>query len=227
MDCFLVAMESEAAYLLHKSQVKAVKQAGFAKISLCSLAGKDFLLAVTGIGKAFASSATTSVCLLYPEVSSLINIGVAGSLDSKTVPLFSSVIATSLVEHDLDTSAIGDPKGLVSGINLVNLPVDQALRKKMLNSAEDLGLSPLSGVISSGDAFYADQANKKRIHEEFASLCSDMEAAPMAQVAYVFHKPFACLRVISDADNAAEEYPANAKKAADIAGKIAERYLAL
>jgi len=227
MECFLVAMESEAAYLLQKSQIKAVKEAGFATLSLCSLNGKDFLLVRTGIGKGFAASATTSACLLYPNITSLINIGVAGSLDSKAVPLFSSVIATSLVEHDLDTSAIGDPKGLVSGINLVNLPVDPLIRAKLVKAAQSLGISPLGGVVSSGDTFYADQANKKRIHKEFSSLCSDMEAAPMAQVTYVFHKPFACLRVISDADNAAEEYPQNAKKAADIAGKIAESYLAL
>jgi adenosylhomocysteine nucleosidase len=225
MDCILVAMEKEAAYLLSKSTLIETKEAGFAKISRCRIQNREYILTVTGIGKAFAASATMATILLYPEVQGYLNIGVAGSLDAKNVPLFSSVIATSLVEHDLDTSPIGDPVGLVSGINLVHLPVDPLLQKKLVKSAKDEGISPLLGVISSGDTFYADQANKKRIHETFGSLCSDMEAAPMAQIAYAAQKPFASLRVISDADNAGEEYAKNAEAAATIAGKIAERFL--
>lgn len=227
MKCIVVAMEKEAAYLLSKSQVKETKQAGFAKIMECKVGSTPYLLVVCGIGKAFASSAVTSVLNLYPSIEEVLNIGVAGSLDSHAVPLFASVIATSLVEHDLDTSPIGDPVGLVSGINLVNLPSSAVMNAKLSEAAKALNILPLFGVISSGDTFYADQANKKRIHVSFHSLCSDMESAPMAQIAYVYQKPFACLRVISDADNASEEYAKNAEKAAIIAGQIAEIYLKL
>lgn len=227
MRCIVVAMEKEAAYLLSQSRIRETKQAGFAKIMECTMGSTPYLLVVCGIGKAFASSAVTSVLNLYPSTEEILNIGVAGSLDSHAVPLFASVIATSLVEHDLDTSPIGDPVGLVSGIDLVNLPGDTTMNKKLTQAAKSLNITPLFGVISSGDTFYADQANKKRIHATFQSLCSDMESAPMAQIAYVYHKPFACLRVISDADNAGEEYPKNAAKAASIAGQIAEVYLKL
>ena len=120
-----------------------------------------------------------AVALLYPQLQSCINIGVAGSLDVQRLPLFSSIIASSLVEHDLDTSAIGDPKGLVSGINLVSLPVDEAISLRLVTAAESVGQHPLRGVISSGDTFYADPLNKERIHQEFHSLATDMEAAPM------------------------------------------------
>ena len=227
MKCIVVAMENEAAYLLSASRLVQTKKAGFAKIMECQIGHTSYLLVVSGIGKAFAASAVTSVLELYPSVDTLLNIGIAGSLDSHHVPLLSAVIATSLVEHDLDTSPIGDPVGLVSGINLVNLPVDQTAQKALVKAAESLGIVPLLGVISSGDTFYADQANKKRLHAAFGSLCSDMESAPMAQIAYAFQKPFACLRVISDADNAGDEYPKNAAKAAEIAGKIAEAFLTL
>lgn len=225
MDSIAVAMEKEAAYLLSKSQIKETKQAGFAKIMLCSLKGKDYILVVTGIGKAFASSAIEALTLLYPSLTSCLNIGVAGSLDVKALPLFSSIVASSLIEHDLDTSAIGDPKGLVSGINLVSLPVDESLSSRVIAAAKKVGENPRRGIISSGDTFYADEANKKRIHRDFGSLASDMEAAPMAQIAYVNHLPFASLRTISDAENNGEEYAKNADKAATIAGKIAEAFL--
>lgn len=227
MKCIVVAMEKEAAYLLAHSQVKKTIEAGFAKIKECQIASTPYLLVVSGIGKAFAASAVTSVLNLYPSTELILNIGVAGSLDSKAVPLFSAVVATSLVEHDLDTSPIGDPVGLVSGINLVNLPVDVSAKEGLVSASHSLGIEPILGVISSGDTFYADQANKKRIHATFHSLCSDMESAPMAQIAYSFHKPFACLRLISDADNASEEYAKNAEKAASIAGEIAAAFLQL
>jgi Nucleoside phosphorylase len=225
MHCIMVAMEKEAAYLLSKSSIKETKQAGFAKIMLCSIGHHDYVLAVSGIGKGFASSAMEAVALLYPQLQSCINIGVAGSLDVQRLPLFSSIIASSLVEHDLDTSAIGDPKGLVSGINLVSLPVDEAISLRLVTAAESVGQHPLRGVISSGDTFYADPLNKERIHQEFHSLATDMEAAPMAQIAYVNHLPFASLRTISDAENNGLEYAQNAEKAAKIAGEIAEAFL--
>jgi adenosylhomocysteine nucleosidase len=225
MHCIALAMEKEATYLLSKSSVKETKQVGFAKIMRCSIQNRDYILVISGIGKGFAASAVQAIAILYPDLESCINIGVAGSLDVKKLPLFSTIIASSLVEHDLDTSAIGDPKGLVSGINLVSLPVSEAISSKLLLAGKSVGVDAIRGVISSGDTFYADETNKKRIHQDFSSLAVDMEAAPMGQIAYVNHLPFAVLRTISDAENNGQEYAQNASKAAEIAGKIAEAFL--
>lgn len=221
----MVAMENEASYLLSHSTKIAEKKAGFAHYFLCEHEQVRFVLGISGIGKAFAAGATASLLLLYPEVDCLINFGVSGSLDSQSVPLFSPIVATACIEHDLDTSAIGDPKGLVSGINIVSLPIAGHLKSQLLQAAKAAGYAPKEGVVSSGDTFYADAHHKKQIHDEFASLACDMESGANAQIACANNLPYACLRVISDADNASEEYPKNASKAADIAGAIVCRFL--
>ncbi len=225
MVCIIVAMEKEADTILKSSSITKRRTSGYAKIYEANYQGRDYLLVVSGIGKAFASSAITSALLLYPNIEKIINVGVAGSLDKNEADLFDVIIASSVVEHDMDTSAIGDPKGLVSGINIVDLPTSKGLNEILSQSAKLAGFSPKSGIISSGDTFYADKENKERIKNTFRSVCSDMEGAPIGQIAYVYKKEFAEMRVISDADNAAEEYPQNAKKAADIAASIILKYL--
>ena len=37
------------------------------------------------------------------------------------------MIARSAVQHDMDTTPIGDPPGLISGPNLVHMPCAEAL----------------------------------------------------------------------------------------------------
>ena len=39
------------------------------------------------------------------------------------------VVSTKLYEHDLDTTPVGDPYGLISGINIVEIPSDTGLQK--------------------------------------------------------------------------------------------------
>lgn len=224
MLAFIVAMDKEAEPFLKKATLLKEDQRGYALIRKLSYEKKDFVLVRSGIGKAFASAAVAALVGLYPEVDHLVNIGVAGALDND-VALFDTIIATSLVEHDLDTSAIGDPKGLVSGINLVNLPTDPMMNKRLEKASFSAGKTPRFGVISSGDTFYDDLSNKQRIKKQFHSLANDMEGAPIAQIAYVYHLPYSELRVISDALNAKEEYPHNAPIAAALAAEISFLFL--
>lgn len=220
MEIVIVAMPLEAQPILDVAHIEKERRVGYAVFYELTYHSRRFVLAVSGIGKAFSAAACEAALLLYPNASDVINIGVAGSNNPVKAPLFSIIVATHLVEHDLDTSAIGDPVGLVSGINLVELPTDSALRARLEQGALSLGLPFAEGVITSGDTFYSDKENKRRLFSKFASLGSDMEGAPIAQIAFVHQVPYACLRVISDADNPGEEYPQNAKKAASIAASI-------
>ena len=74
-----------------------------------------------GIGKVNAAmSAQLFIDRYHPDW--IVNAGVAGSfLD---LPIGTVVLADSFVQHDVDTSAIGDPVGLVSTVNRVAFPTD-------------------------------------------------------------------------------------------------------
>lgn len=207
MDLLIYAAEYETAPILKEVEVLSYERLGYTKLFRCAYLGKTFLLGVSGIGKAFAAAALSAILTKCgDEIDSIYNLGVGGSLEAKEAPIFSFVTSKCLYEHDLDTSAIGDPVGLISGINLIEIPADKALSEKASKAAKRLGAPIVSAVISSGDVFYDKKEDKERIRNQFGSLCVDMESAPFGQIAYVYQKPYLAVRCISDAGDGGQFY---------------------
>lgn len=97
-----------------------------------TLFGRKIVVAVCGIGKVAAAMCAQTMILKYsPEC--IINTGVGGSLDPE-LHICDVVIAESLVQHDMDTSPLGDPVGLISGINIVNIPCDGRVTAALLKA---------------------------------------------------------------------------------------------
>ena len=89
------------------------------------LYGKKIVTAVCGVGKVFAAMCAQTMILGFsPEI--IINSGVAGSL-CKELSIGDVVIGEKLVQHDIDTTALGDEKGLISGINKVYIETDKKI----------------------------------------------------------------------------------------------------
>lgn len=162
-----------------------------------TLFGRKIVVAVCGIGKVAAAMCAQTMILKYsPEC--IINTGVGGSLDPE-LHICDVVIAESLVQHDMDTSPLGDPVGLISGINIVNIPCDGRVTAALLKAAEALdGVHTAAGVIASGDQFIASAEAKKRIVDRFGARVCEMEGAAIAQVCYINFVPFAIVRAVSD-----------------------------
>lgn len=168
---------------------------------------KTVAVARCGIGKVFAALCAEIMILKYAP-SLLVNTGVGGALapDLKTGDI---VIASDLCQHDMDTSAIGDPKGLVSGINMIYFEADSRARDILLNAANGMGLTARSGRIASGDKFIASREDKVRIVSDFSADACEMEGCAIAQTAFVNNTPFAVVRAISDSADgeATMDYP--------------------
>lgn len=225
MICICFAMDKEAAPLLALSTVLEEKRSGFAKLFLCSAFDKKFVVLVSGIGKGFASSGLTSAVLLY-DIDKIINAGVAGSTSKEKAPVLSAVVSSGLVQHDMDTSILGDPKGFISGIEAVELPADEGLRNDLMASAKKSNILCVEGLISSGDAFMAHGSPvKMRVIDTFHPLVVDMESACFAQVAYAFNIPYCSLRLISDCEHPEYEYAQNVMEASRRVNLILENYL--
>ena len=178
------------------------------------LCGKDAVLAVCGIGKVFAAICAQTMILKYsPEY--IINTGVGGALDGD-LRVTDVVIASELVQHDMDTTPLGDPPGLISGINVVKVPADVRLSELLRSCVEAQGIRCKSGIIASGDQFIAGGERKEYIKKTFGASACEMEGASIAQVAYVNSVPFAVVRAISDgADSESSmDYPTFVAKAA-------------
>lgn len=185
------------------------------------LCGKDVVVAQCGIGKVFAAICAEIMILKYSP-DRIINTGVAGTL-SHDVGLLDVAISDSVVEHDMDTSPLGDPVGLISGINIVNIPASKPLVDEIKEAARRIGIKCVSGVIASGDQFIADKSKKEYIRDTFSAIACEMEGAAIGHTCYVSGVDFAVIRCISDnADEAAGEmdYPTLCKKAAEQSQKL-------
>ena len=102
-----VKTEKRGGILFYKGQYKGVK----------------VVCAVCGIGKVFAAMCTEAMIIRYkPDV--IVNTGVAGALSDKLHRL-DCTIAKRCVQHDMDTSALGDPVGMVSGVNKIYFESDE------------------------------------------------------------------------------------------------------
>ena len=179
------------------------------------LEGQEVVTAVCGVGKVFAALCAQAMILRYrPEC--IINTGVAGTLTDR-LSVGDIAVSTGVVQHDMDTSPIGDPLGLISGISKVVLPADEALAKKLTACASALGIKTLPGIVASGDQFVASAARKAFIVGQFDAIACEMEGAAVGQACYVNGVPFCVLRAISDsADGSSHmDYPAFTRLAAE------------
>jgi adenosylhomocysteine nucleosidase len=175
--------------------------------------GVEVVAAVSGIGKVFAAICT-EIMILHFGVDHVINIGVAGSL-VKDLKVLDVAVADSAVQHDMNTSAIGDPIGLVSGINIINFEADEKLKNATKEVLEAKGIYYQTGVIASGDLFVDTDKQRQTIRDRFDAIAADMEGASIAHTCYVNNVPFTLIRSISDADGSAMDYNTFAGKAAE------------
>ena len=189
------------------------------------LLGKKVVCAKCGIGKVFAAMCTQTMILRYAP-GCIINSGVAGTL-SDTLSIGQIALADQVVQHDMDTSPIGDPVGLISGINVIELPADKALGACVAKAADELGIRCVSGVIASGDQFVSSAERKRYIVDNFGAIACEMEGASIAQVCYVNRVRYVVIRAISDsADGSAHmDYGEFVKIAAANSAKILCRML--
>jgi len=161
-----------------------------------TLGKTEVVTAICGVGKVFAAICTQTMILRY-KPDAIINSGIAGTLSDK-VGVLGTVVATALVQHDMDTSPLGDPKGLISGINIIEFPTDEALAEKI---CKNIKTPYIRGIIASGDCFVADIEKKETIRDTFNAVSCEMEGAAVAHVCYMSNVPFCVVRTISDGAN--------------------------
>lgn len=201
------AMEPEVEAIIAALDQRATETVSGITFHTGYLSGKQVAVAKCGIGKVFAALCAQTMILKYsPDL--LVNTGVGGAIGGGLC-CGDVVIADRLCQHDMDTSAIGDPKGLVSGINMIYFDADRRAREILMEQGRELGLAVKSGTVATGDKFIADSADKKRISSDFAASVCEMEGCAIAQTAFVNGTAFAVVRAISDSADgeATMDYP--------------------
>ena len=166
------------------------------------LCGRDVVVATCGVGKVFAAICAEAMILRF-GVTALLNTGVAGGL-SPMLEVGDVVVADEVVQHDMNTTALGDPQGLLSGINVIKIQTDKHLLKALCEATAALEYNGIVGTVASGDLFVAKQKTKEGLIASFDAVACEMEGAAIGHVAFVNNVPFAVLRAISDGGDGME-----------------------
>lgn len=183
--------------------------------------GIDTVVAVAGVGKVNAAVCAQTMILKYaPDY--IINTGVAGGL-SQELKIGDIAVADKVVEHDMDTTPVGDEIGFITGIDKVYMECNGFISDLMCKAIDGLGgVKAVRGTIASGDQFIASDAQRQRIIENFDAVAAEMEGAAIGHVCTMNGVGFGVLRSISDGanDDSTVDFPTFAKSAAETAVNI-------
>lgn len=207
MIAIITAMKIESERVISNMTDIRKEKAGPVNTFAGLLSGKEAVVCVSGVGKVNAAATTQAVIMKYaPEI--IINIGVAGTATSE-LGIGDFVVGSSYIQFDVDTSPIGDPKYMISGINKVIIESDRELCQKAVSIANKLfpDKNAMQGRIASSDKFIGG-ANAYLKDEAIAlgASCVEMESGAIAQVALINDVNYIAVRTISDsADGAAPD----------------------
>ena len=179
------------------------------------LGGQEVVAVLSGIGKV-AAATTATLAIHRFGARALLFTGVAGGLGAG-VRVGDLVVATELLQHDMDASPIF-PRHELPLYGLSRLPSDVAMSERLRQAALALvgraahhvdagtlaafGIGTPSvhqGLIVSGDRFVSTTAESEALRRELPdALAVEMEGAAVAQVCHDHGLPFAVVRTISD-----------------------------
>lgn len=187
--------------------------------------GCEVVVAQAGVGKVNAAVTAQTMILRY-GVGMLINIGVAGGIE-ESLRIGDIVVATKVVEHDMDTTAVGDEPGFITGIDCVYMETDKRASQLISSCAAELGLNVKNGVIATGDVFVATNDLRDRLFSMFGAYAAEMEGAAIGHVCTMNGVPFAVLRAMSDCanDESKVDFPTFAAEAAQKSIEIIKLFL--
>jgi len=211
----VAAMHEElAALLAQMPDEQRVRVAG-RDFWVGHLQGQPVVAVLSRIGKV-AAALTATVLLERFQVRAIVFTGVAGGL-APGVQVGDVVVATKLLQHDLDASPIF-PKYEVPLTGHARFAADTAISDALAAVAagvladpvgllgpqvvEDFGLAAPAvhrGLLVSGDRFVSTAAESSALRHDLPdALAVEMEGAAVAQVCHDFGVPFAAVRTISD-----------------------------
>ena len=165
---------------------------------------EDIIACAGGIGKVNAAMSAEVLCL-HCGVDMIVNAGVAGC--ATDLPTGSLVVPSEFLQHDMDTTIIGDKPGelFLPGESIVSIPCDGDMVSALEKACDSSGKTDhITGTIATGDQFIGGNERRLSLNERFGALACEMEGAAIGHVCVCCGVPYVILRAISDkADDSA------------------------
>lgn len=221
----ICALNIEAEKLKAGIQEPTTEKIGRLTFVSGRLRGRDVVIGMAGVGKVNAAMCAQTMILKYAPTL-IINSGVAGSL-SPRLGIGDIAVGTDVVEHDFDTTAMGDPPAFFNETNGEPFPCDEAAAKAILKAAEAEGVHAVPAKLASGDQFISDADTKARLVRLFRAEACEMEAGAIAHVCFNNGVKCAVIRAISDSTDGEHqvEFYEFLPVAADNSARVVLRFL--
>jgi adenosylhomocysteine nucleosidase len=191
------AMNEEIELLVSRmEQVKESSKAGVTYREGLFL-GKQVVVCKSGVGKVNAA-VTTQILIDRFAVEAVIFTGVAGALDPE-LNIGDIVVSSECMQHDMDVTALGFPRGVIPYQEKSIFAADSGLRALAVASGKTLFDGRVTqGRVLSGDQFIASREVVSQLHSELQGICTEMEGAAVAQVCSMNEIPYVVIRSMSD-----------------------------
>lgn len=198
------ALDTEVRLILEHMTVEETKETMNSTFYKGRIGNQEVALVCCGIGKINAA-VCADVVIREMGADCIVNIGIAGNL-SPELGIMDVVVSDMVQFHDipLDLYETFYPfqRGFAANVALIRACTDAIERQP--NRSYDYRV----GKVVTGDAFVDSSALKEDIVARLSPLCTEMEGAAIAQVAFMNDTPFLVVRTISDNadDEAGETY---------------------
>ncbi len=190
------AMDEEIELLLNSMENRQTTVKAGIKYYSGDIFGKPAVLCKSGVGKVNAA-VTTQILLDTFGVSKVLFTGVAGAVHPG-LNIGDIVISSHCIQHDMDVTALGYPKGVIPYQEVSTFTADEALVKLAEQACSELKQHAITGIVLSGDQFIASSTVVANLREQLNGACAEMEGAAVAQVCTMNAAPFVIIRSMSD-----------------------------
>ena len=190
------ALDEEIQAYLDQLQEPQVMQWNSIRFYHGLLFGQAVVIVKSGVGKVFASLVTQKLIDEF-QPKAILFTGVAGGLNPD-YEVGDIVVAVDCIQHDLNTTALGIPRGQVPYTDFRFFETDNQLRTWALGAQTAHCIH--SGRIVTGDQFLTQKElhNYHYLTTELAGDAVEMEGAAVAFVSTINALPFLIIRTISD-----------------------------
>lgn len=227
MLAIVSAMPEEISAVLEALTDVEVREFGGRRFHEGTLSGVRVVVVFSRLGKVAAAATATQLLTSYP-VTQLIFGGVAGGV-RPGLSIGDVVIATELVQHDMDASPIY-PRYEIPLSGRSRFAADPGLSELLCEATREFLVQDLRsrvaqseldffritaprivrGLVASGDKFFSSAADVEELRSRLPDVsCVEMEGAAVAQVCTEYAVPFAVVRTISDSadENSVHDFP--------------------
>ncbi len=229
MTGIIGAMDIEVNGIIEEMTNTKTEVISGTRFTVGELGGSECVIAKCGIGKVNAAMTAQTMILRY-KPDRIVNTGIGGSTSLHT-HIGWVVIGKNAVQHDMDTTIIGDEPGtlFLPEENIVYLPCDEKMVQDLEKACDAAGeKNHIVGTIATGDQFIGGNERRLSLNERFGALACEMEGGSIGQVCYINKVPFTILRSISDSMSSEDdsvEYSTFSREAANRSIRIINEYI--